>query len=65
MVTICLHSLSLLCEEDLLLKFCLAYGVSGLLLLDRCLWGDWLWVRCVSPAWVSVPAGVPVHAGVS
>ena len=68
MVTLCLCSLSLLCEDDLLLELCLAYGVSGLLMLDHCLWGDQLWVRLrsgVSPSWVSVPAGVPVCAGVS
>ena len=68
MVTPHLCSLSLLCEDDLLLELCLVYGVSGLLLLGRCLWGERLWVLlrsgvCLHPVFLS--AGVPVCAGVS
>ena len=44
MVMLCLCVLSLLREDDLLLELCLVYGVSGLLLLGRCLWGEQLWV---------------------
>ena len=40
MVTLRLCGFSLLREDDLLLELCLVYGVGGLLLLDRCLWGD-------------------------
>ena len=44
MVTLRLCGFSLLCEDDLLLELCLVYGVSGLLLLSRCLWGERLCV---------------------
>ena len=59
MVTLRLCGLSLLCEDDLLLELCLAYGVSGLLLLGCCLWGDWLWVQlwsgvCLRPGFLSL-----------
>ena len=63
MVTLCLCGLLLLQEDDLLLELCLVYGVSGLLLLGCCLWGEQLWVLWWSG--ISVPAGVPVCAGVS
>ena len=59
MVMLHLCGSSLLREDDLLLELCLAYGVCGLLLLGRCLWGDWLWVWlrsgvCLHPGFLSL-----------
>ena len=56
---------SLLHEDDLLLELCLVYGVDGLLLLSRCLWGERLWVlwrsgMCLHPVFLSLMACLSV-----
>ena len=61
MVTLRLCGFSFLYEDDLLLELCLVYGVGGLLLLGRCLWGEWLWVLwrsgvCLRPVFLSLLA---------
>ena len=65
MVTLRLCGFSLLREDDLLLELCLVYGVSGLLLLGCCLWGEWLWVLwqsgvCLQPVFLSLLACLSV-----
>ena len=59
MVMLRLCGLSLLREDDLLLELCLVYGVGGLLLFDRCPWGDLLWAQmwsgvCLHPVFLSL-----------
>ena len=65
MVMLCLCGFLLLREDDLLLELCLVYGVSGLLLLSHCLWGERLWVlwwsgMCLCPVFLSLLACLSV-----